>query len=350
MATIGYFVIVVSLWCQWLCQTDFVRQDIRKETAKQEREKEKLIQTVADKALQNVRSPELMFQKELFVETPPTCDEYTLGGIVHPFGTESMPQKWPGSSSSFGRQVRTNCHAEAPKTVMWGRDNIPVHLYNSYQQFKEVAFGQVHASGYSGPSYVIEAEINHEGYNFVLVSYNGILKQYPWPKYEHYDTYYPKTWGVLIFDNSTGALVQDYSYMSPEQKKAIETGTIRNTDQISTGQVIQVAIELTGPLDFNDPSIQLTYQDQLEMGLIQPESLEKKLESLNLPVGGTAASRRMLSENSGFAVGLKGPSDDSNKKTTATNPPILDENTKRRLCNSVLEALLATGMSISDDI
>ena len=37
---------------------------------------------------------------------------------------------------------------------------------SSYEEFKELEFGQVHASGYSGPSYVIEAEINHQGYNF----------------------------------------------------------------------------------------------------------------------------------------------------------------------------------------
>eukprot|EP01083_Nonionella_stella_P087453 243323_1 len=73
--------------------------------------------------LPNIREPGKLYE-ELQQEEPPFCPPYSMGGMVKPFGFESMPEKWPGSSSTFGRRVATNCHAEYPDTILWGKEEV----------------------------------------------------------------------------------------------------------------------------------------------------------------------------------------------------------------------------------
>ena len=297
-----------------------------------------------NRKLSDIREPEKLYEKKIFIDTPQACTPYTLNGTVEPFGLEFMPRKWSGSSSTFGREIRSNCHAEAPKKVKWGRDSVEIGLYSSYQRFKENEWEGIPKSGYAGPSYVIEAEINHYHYNFVLVSYNGILMEDRWPRYKHYDIYYPKTWGILIFDNKTGILLQNYSYMSPEQLQALDTGKTRDVAQSGSEQVIELTILLSGPLDFNHPRVALTLEERVAMNLIKPQTIKERLEHVESYMD-SITSRRLLQAD---LVSVKSR-ESYEFEFHGTHAPNLSDSMKKQLCTSVRNVLLQTAKVHNSD-
>ena len=73
----------------------------------------------------------------VFQESPDFCPVFTFGDRVTSFGDYLMPRKYLGGSSSFGREVKSTCHAEAPETphILWGRSQIPINLYNAKYDF-----------------------------------------------------------------------------------------------------------------------------------------------------------------------------------------------------------------------
>ncbi len=92
------------------------------------------------------------------------------------------------------------------------------------------------------PTYVVESEIDLAGRTYVLLSLNGLFEGEE-PLEFSFAEYYPKTWGLLIFDNN-GTLLSKYRYISDEMLHALETG--ETSDITSQGYGTKTEIERRG--------------------------------------------------------------------------------------------------------
>ena len=190
----------------------------------------------------------------------PKYKEYTMED-GKPFGFESMPQKWPGSSSTFGRRVKTNCHAEYPKNIKWGKNQININLYNKHYNFKQHEYDNINNSNinsshilstYPQPTYIIKSKSVSNGYNILLLQMNGIFENETIPNYESIGKWYPKTWGLLVFYNN-GDVVGEYRHLTPEMLIAARTGITRdNSLQGNINKALQVEFTLDGRGNIKD--------------------------------------------------------------------------------------------------
>ena len=213
-----------------------------------------------------------------------------MGGMVTPFGFESMPEKWPGSSSTFGRRVKTNCHAEYPDIVKFGKDEINVNLYNKHYKFKQFDDININESyilsTYPQPTYIVKSKSISNGYNILLININGVFQNEIIPTYSSIGKWYPRTWGLLIFDPN-GNIVGEYRHITPEMITAAETGITRdNSLQSNINKALLIEFRLDGEGNIKDQFVskfaQYTQRRRLYLDEQEEAYLFKTVSSADL--------------------------------------------------------------------
>lgn len=176
--------------------------------------------------------------------------------------------------------MKTNCHAEYPELVKWGKEQIEIHLYNKHYHFRQHDFNSTRPgrflSTYPQPTYIVASKAAGNGYQILLLQMNGVFQDEKIPKYTAVREWFPKTWGLLVL-NEQGDVVHEYRHITPEQLQAAETGKI-DEQSLQTNVIKALKMDiLLGRLQVSPDTCEPDEDDILEMVSKKTPQMENAL-------------------------------------------------------------------------